>query len=111
MMDPGLITSKKKPTLLYLVTEDWYFCSHRLALAREAKDNGFDIIVATRVTNHGEQIEREGFKLIPIQFIVDSLCPVFRRTWVNNLDDVRSEVCQHANRQRSSPDLSQIHHP
>jgi len=68
-MDPGLITSKKKPTLLYLVTEDWYFCSHRLALAREAKDNGFDIIVATRVTNHGEQIEREGFKLIPIQFI------------------------------------------
>ena len=68
-MYPGLITSKKKPTLLYLVTEDWYFCSHRLALAREAKDNGFDIIVATRVTNHGEQIEREGFKLIPIQFI------------------------------------------
>lgn len=53
--------------ILFLVTEDWYFCSHRLILAREAKRKGFDVIVATRVTNHGKQIEDEGFKLIPIR--------------------------------------------
>lgn len=53
--------------ILFLVTEDWYFCSHRLILAREAKKKGFDVVVATRVTNHGKQIEDEGFKLIPIR--------------------------------------------
>ncbi len=54
------------PKLLFFVTEDWYFCSHRLILAREAKRDGFEVVVATRVTNHGKQIEDEGFKLIPI---------------------------------------------
>jgi len=52
--------------ILFLVTEDGYFCSHRLPIAREAKRKGFDVLVATRVRNHGKQIEREGFKLIPI---------------------------------------------
>ncbi len=49
------------------MTEDWYFCSHRLVLAREAKRKGFNVVVATRVTNHGKEIEKEGFKLIPIR--------------------------------------------
>lgn len=53
--------------ILFLVTEDWYFCSHRLPLAREARRKGFDVVVATRVTSHGKQIEDEGFKLIPIR--------------------------------------------
>lgn len=55
--------------LLFFVTEDWYFCSHRLILAREAKRNGFEVVVATRVTSHGKQIEDEGFKLIPIRMV------------------------------------------
>ncbi len=29
-----------KPKLLYVVTEDWYFCSHRLPLARAARYDG-----------------------------------------------------------------------
>lgn len=49
------------------MTEDWAFCSHRLVLAREAKRRGFDVVVATRVSRHGKQIEAEGFKLIPIR--------------------------------------------
>lgn len=57
----------EKRKILFLVTEDWYFCSHRLPIARMAKKNGFDVTVATRVTNHGEQILREGFKLIPLR--------------------------------------------
>lgn len=52
--------------LLFLVTEDWYFCSHRLPLARAAKAAGYEVIVATRVGRHGEAIVAEGFKLIPI---------------------------------------------
>lgn len=59
--------AKNSHSILFLVTEDWYFCSHRLVLAREAKRKGFNVVVATRVTNHGKEIEKEGFKLIPIR--------------------------------------------
>src|SRR5256714_14456669 len=52
--------------LLYLVTEDWYFCSHRLPIARAARDAGFEVVVATRVRTHGGQIRDEGFTLRPI---------------------------------------------
>jgi glycosyltransferase involved in cell wall biosynthesis len=54
------------PKLLFLVTEDWYFCSHRLALARAARDAGFEVVVATRVRAHGEQIRAEGLALRPL---------------------------------------------
>lgn len=59
----------RKPRLLYLVTEDWYFWSHRLKLAQTARKKGFEVIVATRINNFREQIEREGFKLFPIQLV------------------------------------------
>ncbi|HUK10594.1 MAG TPA: glycosyltransferase [Stellaceae bacterium] len=42
------------PKLLFLVTEDWYFWSHRLPMARAARDAGFEVAAATRVTAHGE---------------------------------------------------------
>ncbi len=54
------------PKLLFLVTEDWYFCSHRLPLARAAKAAGYEVVVATRVSAHAEAIRAEGFKLVPI---------------------------------------------
>jgi glycosyltransferase involved in cell wall biosynthesis len=54
------------PKLLFLVTEDWYFCSHRLPVARAARDAGFAVVVATRVREHGDEIEREGFALRPL---------------------------------------------
>jgi glycosyltransferase involved in cell wall biosynthesis len=52
--------------LLFLVTEDWYFCSHRLPPARAAQAAGYDIVVATRVANRGAEITAEGFRLVPI---------------------------------------------
>lgn len=55
-----------RPKLLFLVTEDWYFCSHRLPIARAARDAGFAVTVATRVTNHGRTITAEGFDLVPL---------------------------------------------
>jgi glycosyltransferase involved in cell wall biosynthesis len=50
--------------LLFLVTEDWYFCSHRLPIARAARAAGFEVLVATRVDRHGERIRAEGFRLV-----------------------------------------------
>lgn len=53
--------------ILFLVTEDWYFCSHRLPIARAARDAGFEVLVATRTVSHATEITREGFGLIPIK--------------------------------------------
>lgn len=55
-----------RPKLLFLVTEDWYFCSHRLPLACAARDAGFEVSVATRVRAHGERITAAGLQLIPL---------------------------------------------
>ncbi|HUW36076.1 MAG TPA: glycosyltransferase family 4 protein [Rhodocyclaceae bacterium] len=52
--------------LLFLVAEDWYFCSHRLPLARAAKAAGYEVVVATRVGTHADAITAEGFKLVAI---------------------------------------------
>jgi glycosyltransferase involved in cell wall biosynthesis len=56
----------RRPRVLFLVTEDWYFCLHRLSLANALRDHGYDVVVATSVNEHGGQITAEGFKLIPI---------------------------------------------
>jgi glycosyltransferase involved in cell wall biosynthesis len=57
-----------RPKLLFLVTEDWYFWSHRLPVARAARDAGFEVIVATRIRNHGSRIAQEGFCVRPIDW-------------------------------------------
>ncbi len=54
--------------LLYVVTEDWYFLSHRLPMARSARAAGFEVHVATRVQHGAAAIEREGFILHPVAF-------------------------------------------
>ena len=61
---PSPLLSKAK--ILYLVTEDWYFWSHRLPMARAARDLGFEVLVAARVNQHREKIEGEGFRLIDL---------------------------------------------
>ena len=56
------------PELLFLVTEDWYFWSHRLPMARAAQRAGFAVAVATRVAAHGERIRAAGFALHPLSW-------------------------------------------
>jgi glycosyltransferase involved in cell wall biosynthesis len=56
------------PKLLYIVTEDWYFWSHRLPMAEAARQAGFEVGVATRVAEHGERIRARGFTLHPLRW-------------------------------------------
>ncbi len=56
------------PHLLFLVTEDWYFCSHRLALAVAARAAGYRVSVVTQVSRHGERIRDAGLDLVPVRF-------------------------------------------
>ena len=62
-----LPVTERPQKILFLVTEDWYFWSHRLPIARAARDSGFDVIVATRVNAHGDRIRKEGFTLVPLR--------------------------------------------
>jgi glycosyltransferase involved in cell wall biosynthesis len=61
--------------LIFLVTEDWYFWSHRLPMARAARDAGFEVAVATRVQAHGDRIRAEGFALHPLHWRREELGP------------------------------------
>jgi glycosyltransferase involved in cell wall biosynthesis len=63
------------PHLLFLVTEDWYLCSHRLPLARAAIADGFRISVVTRVARHGDEIRAAGIELVPMDLRRRSMNP------------------------------------
>lgn len=55
-----------RPLLLFVVTEDWYFLSHRLPMARAAQAAGFEVAVATRVGDGRAAIEAEGIRVFPL---------------------------------------------
>lgn len=63
-------------TLLFLVTEDWAFWLHRVALARAARDAGWTVVVACNCTAHRERIEAEGFTVAPLPLRRRSLHPL-----------------------------------
>lgn len=65
-----------KPVLVYLVTEDWYFLSHRLPMAIMAQRAGYDVHVATHLNGSGAEIERHGFTLHPLSWRRGSMNPL-----------------------------------
>ena len=64
-----------RPKLLYLVTEDWYFLSHRLPMACRAQQAGYEVHVVTHLNGHGEAIKSHGFTLHPVTWRRGSLNP------------------------------------
>jgi glycosyltransferase involved in cell wall biosynthesis len=84
--------SSAKPRLLYVVTEDWAFLSHRLPMARAACEAGFEVHVATRVSNDAAAIEAERFILHPIPFARGSLSPFTALSTIAALRRVHREV-------------------
>lgn len=48
----------------FYVTEDWYFFSHRLPIAKAAMKAGHDVVLVTRVNKHGELIKELGVRVI-----------------------------------------------
>ena len=59
--------TNNKPKLLFVVTEDWYFVSHRLQLAIAASEAGYEVVVATRMAKHADIIQKAGIRLIPFE--------------------------------------------
>jgi glycosyltransferase involved in cell wall biosynthesis len=78
--------------LLYVVTEDWAFLSHRLPMARAARDAGFEVHVTTRIDKGAAAIEAEHFILHPIPFARGSLSLLATIKTIAALHRVRREV-------------------
>lgn len=53
--------------ILYLVTEDWYFWTHRLPLALAMRDAGFEVYVMTRYGKYAEKMRELGLQVVPWQ--------------------------------------------
>ncbi len=85
--------------MIFLVTEDWYFLSHRLPMALAAQRAGFEVHVATHVVSGGPAIESHGFRLHPLNWRRGSTNPATVFTIVR---EVRGLY------RRLAPDL--VHH-
>ncbi|WP_073957382.1 glycosyltransferase family 4 protein [Thalassospira sp. TSL5-1] len=68
--------ASKRKKLLFVCSEDWYFVSHRMALARAAQVRGWEIVVACRKNQAAEMLQTEGFKIIDLNIARGGLSPV-----------------------------------
>lgn len=64
------------PRLAFIVTEDWFFASHFLPMARAARELSLDVSVVTRVRAHRAAIEATGAKVVPLEAERRSLNPL-----------------------------------
>lgn len=71
--------------LLFFVTEDWYFVSHRLDLAIAAKNAGYNVVIVTQVSEHESTIVNSGLRLVPIKISRGSLNPFKEIKFLFNL--------------------------
>ncbi len=64
--DGAVYKRKSGPRLVYVVTEDWFFVTHFLPMARAAQTAGFEVVVVTRRGERAKEIENEGFRLVAL---------------------------------------------
>jgi len=86
-------------TLLFFVTEDFYFESHRLPLALAARDAGLRVVLVTRCSERSAHLRDQGIEVIPLEIqrgsvnllrdlsLLWRLCGIYRR--------VRPDVVHH----------------
>ena len=70
------VPEQKKPTILFLVTDDWFFLIHRKALAEAAQAAGFQVLVATAPGPRVAEITALGFVHYPLKMRRASRNPV-----------------------------------
>jgi glycosyltransferase involved in cell wall biosynthesis len=95
---PASPASPRK-TALIVVSEDWYFISHRTPLARQLQKHGFDVHVACRLHQHEQAIKDAGCIPIALGLNRDKLSPKAALQTVNALaqlyQTIRPDVIIH----------------
>lgn len=61
--------------LLMVANVDWFFISHRLCIAQEAKKKGWEVFVAAENTGRANEIINEGITFIDIKFSRSGINP------------------------------------
>ena len=70
------ISSKKNKKILFIVNTDWFFVSHRLPIALAAQSKGYEVHLASKVTNKGELIRSHGIYLHDLPIARSSSSPL-----------------------------------
>ena len=73
--------------LLFIATEDWFFASHFLPMARAAREMGLEVVVVAREHQHRAAIANSGARLVALNAERRSLSP--RVLW-KQLQDLRA---------------------
>jgi len=53
-------------TLMFVVNVDWFFMSHRLPIALEAQRQGYQVHIATGLTDKQDELQRHGLVVHPL---------------------------------------------
>jgi glycosyltransferase involved in cell wall biosynthesis len=62
--------------LVFVVTEDWFFASHFMPMARAARELGLEVLVVARVRDHRSAIEAVGARVVALDAERRSLNPL-----------------------------------
>ena len=66
-----------KTRIIFVVNVDWFFLSHRLPIAKEAINFGFEVIVVASDTGVAKEFENYGIKFINVPFSRSGVNPIF----------------------------------
>ncbi len=77
------VVAKRK--LVYLVGEDWFFCSHFLPMGDAALAAGWEVVVLTRPGDRRAELEARGFRVRTIAFARNDLNPLRKVRTVQNI--------------------------
>jgi len=80
------------PSVLFVVASDWYFCCHRLALARRIMAAGYDVHVATPLGRYCGAIEAAGLRHHPIEMVRQGRNPFQDLVTIKRLVDLYREL-------------------
>lgn len=65
-----------KIKILFIANVDWFFISHRLIIAEEAKNIGYDVFVAAKDTGRANEITKKGLTFINLSFTRSGTNPI-----------------------------------
>ena len=85
--------------VLFLVASDWYFCCHRLPLAKRVVAEGYEVHVVTPIGRFRKEIEGAGLRYTPLPFDRQGLNPAADLATIAKLtrlySDIRPGVVHH----------------
>ncbi len=60
------MSNNPNPHIVFVVNVDWFFVSHRLALATFLQQQGWKVSLITQVTDHATSIQAQGIDVYPL---------------------------------------------